>query len=78
MYANFQAHLPKNGFLESKFQTTKSGFGIRTPSFLMDQFSVNVDNFELLRLNLKKLPDICDIKVRITLRVLQRAGWRLR
>ena len=74
----FGPTLPKNGFWGPNFKNLSPHLESTPPSSLTGQFSVKIDNFEFLGLNLGKLPDMCDIKVQITLRVLQRVGWRLK
>ena len=71
-------NLRKNGFWGPNFKKLSPDLQSAPPSSLTGQFSVNIDIFEFFGLNLGKLPNTCDIKVRITLRVLQRAGWRLK
>ena len=71
-------NLPKNGFWGPNFKKLSPDLDSAPPSSLTGQFSINIDNFEFLGLNLEKLPNTCDIKLRITLRVLPRAGWRLK
>ena len=73
----FGSNLPKNGFWGSNFKKLSLDLDSAPPSSLAGQFSAKIDNFEFLGLNLEKLPDTCDIKVQITLTVLQRTGWRL-
>ena len=72
----FGPNLPKNGFWGPNFKKLSPDLESAPPSSHMGQFSVNIDNFEFLGLNLGKLLDICNIKVPITLKVFQRAGWR--
>ena len=74
----FGPNLPNSGFWGPNFKKLSSDLDSALPSSLAGQFSVKIDNFEFLGLNLGKLPDMCDIKLRITLRVLQRAGWMLK
>ena len=74
----FGTNLPKNGFWSPNFRKLNPDLDSAPPSSLAGQFSVKIDNFEFLGVNLGKLSDTCDIKVRITLRVLQRAGWMLK
>ena len=64
----FGPNLPKNGFRGPNFKKLCPDLESAPPSSL--KFSVNIDNFEFLGLNLGKLPNTCDIKVQITLRVL--------
>ena len=48
----------KNRFLGSKFQKSKSGFGINTPPINhVCQFLVKIENFSFFGLNLGKLPN---------------------
>ena len=72
----FGPNLSKNGFWGSNFKKLSADSESTPPSSRMCQFSVKTDNFQFLGLNLRKLPNTCDIKIQITLRVLQRAGWR--
>ena len=74
----FGTNLPKNGFWGPNFKKLSPDLDLATRSSLASQFSVKIDNFEFLGLNLGILPDMCGIKVQITLRVLQRVGWRLK
>ena len=74
----FGPNLPKNGFWDPNFKKLSPDLDFAPPSSLTGQFSVKIDNFEFFGLNLGKLLDTCDIKVQITLRVLQRAGWMLK
>ena len=74
----FGPNLPKNEFWGPNFKKLSPDLDSAPPSSLMGQSSINIDNFEFLGLNLKKLPNTCDIKLRITFRVLPRAGWRLK
>ena len=69
----FGSNLPKNRFWGLNFKKLSLDFDSAPPSSLANQFSVKIDDFEFLGLNLGKLPDNCDIKVRIMLRVLQDA-----
>ena len=73
----FDPNLPKNELWGPNFKKLSPDLDSAPPSSLAGQFSVKIDNFEFLGLNLEKLPDTCDIKVQITLTVLQRTGWRL-
>ena len=66
------------GFGVRNFKKLSSDLDVEPPSSLAGQFSVKIDNFEFLGLNLGKLPDASDIKVQTTLRVLERAGWMLK
>ena len=74
----FDKKLPKNGFWGLNFKKLSAVSNLYPPSFPMYQFSVKINKFELFGLSLGELPDTCDIKGQITLRVLQRAGLRLK
>ena len=74
----FGPNLPKNGLWVLNFKKLSPDLDSAHPSSLAGQLSFKIDNFEFLALNLGKLPDTCNIKVRITLRMLQRAGWMLK
>ena len=74
----FGPNLPKNGLWGSTFKKLSPDLDSAPPSSLAGQFLFKIDNFEFLALNLGKLPDTCNIKVQITLRMLQRAGWMLK
>ena len=68
--------LPKNGFLGRNFKNQSLDSESAPETDHVSQFLLIMDNFEVFGLNLGKLPKF-DILVRI-LRVLQRAGWRLK
>ena len=70
----FGRNFPNSRFWGPNFKKLSPDLDSAPPSSLAGQFSVKIENFEFLGLNLGKLPHMCDIKVRITLRVLQRAG----
>ena len=74
----FGSNLPKNGLWALNFKKLSPDLDSAAPSSLAGQFSFKIDNFEFLALNLGKLPDTCNVKVQITLRMLQRAGWMLK
>ena len=74
----FSPNLPKNGLWDSTFKKLNPDLDSTPPSSLAGQFLFKIDNFEFLALNLGKLPDTCNIKVQITLRMLQRAEWMLK
>ena len=74
----FGLNLPRNGFWDPNFKKLSPDSDSATPSSLAGKFLVKIDDFEFLGLNLGKLLYTCDIKVQIMLRVLQRAGWRLK
>ena len=68
---------PKNEVWVRNFKTLSPDLDSAPLSILASQFSVKIGNFQFLGLNLGKLPNTCNIKVQIPLKVLQRAGWRL-
>ena len=74
----FDPNFPKNGFCGQNFKKLSLNLDSVPPGSLTGQFSFKIDNFEFLLLNLGKLPNMCNIKVQIMLRVLQRAGWMLK
>ena len=74
----FDPNFPKKEFLGPDFKKLSPDLESAHASFLVCQFSVKIDNFEFFDLNLRKLPDTCNIKVQITLRLFQRAGWKLK
>ena len=75
----FGPNLPKNGSWGRNFKNLCLDWKSTPPIHHVCQFSVKVDNFKFFGLNLGKLPNYtCDILVLITLRVLQRAQWRLK
>ena len=76
-FYSFGPNWPKNGFWGPNFKKLSLDLKPSPPSSFCCQFLVKIDKFEFFDLNFEKLPDMCDIKLRITLRVLQRAGWRL-
>ena len=70
----FYPNLPKNGFWGWNFKNLSLDSESEPPRYHACQFSVKIENFEFFGLNLGKLPNY----VLITLRMLQRAGWRLK
>ena len=70
-------NLPKNGFWAWNFKNLSLDSESPPPRYQVCQFPVKMDKFEFFGLNLGKLPK-CDILVLTMLRVLQRAGWRLK
>ena len=60
----FGPNLPKNKFWGPNFKKKSLGLKSIPPSSLMCQFSVKINNFESFGLNLVKLLNTCDIKVR--------------
>ena len=69
-------NLPENGFWGPNFKKLSPDLESPPPSSLTANFQS--DKFEFLGPNLEKLQDTCDIKVPVTLRVLQRVGWRFK
>ena len=53
----FGPNLPKNGLWGRKFKNLSSDLESAPPRYDVYQFSVEMDNFELLGLNLGKLPN---------------------
>ena len=73
----FGPDLPKNWFWAWNFKNLSLDSESPPPRYQVCQFPVKMDKFEFFGLNLGKLPK-CDILVLTILRVLQRAGWRLK
>ena len=74
----FDPNLPKNGFWVRDFKNLSADSRSAPPRDYACHFSVKMDNFEFFGLNLGNCPITCDILVLITLRVFQRARWRLK
>ena len=64
----FDPNLPKNGFWGRNFKNLSPGSELPLPGYHLCRFSVKTDNGNFT----------CDILVFITLKVLQRAGWKLK
>ena len=73
-------NLPKNGFWGWNFKNLSLDSESAPLLYHVCQFSVKMDNFEFFGLNLGKLPNYVQYftLVEILLRVLPRAGWRLK
>ena len=74
----FGQNLLKNEFCGQSFKNLSLDLESAPPRYHMHQFLVKMDSFEFFLLNLGKFPITCNILVRIKLRVLQRAEWRLK
>ena len=71
----FCTNLPKNGSWGRNFKNLSPDSESTPQRYHERQFSVKMDNFEFFGLNLG-CPKTSNILILITLRVLQRAGWR--
>ena len=76
----FDPNLSKNWFWGQNFKNLSADSRSGPPRDHVCQFSVKMDNFELFDLNLGKLLNYMQYvgSANVTLRVLQRAGWRLK
>ena len=72
----FQPKFAQKWILRSKFQKYKSGFGISTSKIPYEPIFSQNGKHSIFRPRFGEIT--CDILVLITLRVLQRAGWRLK
>ena len=75
---HFRPNLPKNRFWGRNFKNLSLDWDVSPPIYHECQFSVKMDNFWFFGLTWGNCPIACNILVQILLRVLQRAGWRLK
>ena len=74
----FGSNLPNNGLWGRDFKNLSTDSESTRLRYHACQFSVKTDNFEFFGIKLGKLPNYVQCLVLITLRVFQRAGWRLK
>ena len=74
----FGPNLPQKGFWGRDFKNLSPDLESALPRYHECQFSVKTGNFKFFSLNMGNYPITCNILVLITLRMLQRAEWRLK
>ena len=74
----FGPNSPNNGLWGRDFKNLSADSESARLRYHACKFSVKTENFEFFGINLGKFPNYVQCLVLITLRVFQRAGWRLK